>query len=985
MSESGGTALSRNQLLIGRQRELDKLVSLFAQTKRGQAQLVLVRGEAGIGKTRLLDSFAQALTEENAVVLRGGASRAEGMPPYLPFLEALSPYIRAASPETLLNQSGEYAAILATILPEFLMRLGDMPPAYPLPPEQSRIRLFEALAIFLKAISLPYGLGLLLDDLHWADPASLDLLVYIARNQKDAPLLIVGAYRDSPSDRSPVLDKTIAELARLRVLNVVTLGPLTRDEIRQLVRRTLDAPPDQAVVDLIFGQSEGNAFFAEELIRGWVESGELVRKELHWAMARRLAPSTPPDLLNIIRERLGNLSPTTLEYLGAAAVIGREFDPKLLANVLGRESEQVENALKEALDARVINPTTPEADAFAFTHDLIRQCLYDQVSPVRRRRWHGLIGRLLKAESIETGAEMVAELAFHFCRSGDRQQGAEYAARAAELALRHYAADEALRLYRLALKLIGPGDPRRSEWLVRLGEAAILAGQEDQAIDALEDAHRKFVDQRSFDQAAAAAHALGRAYWRLEKLPEARKALETAIRVSPDKKSETTAKVLIDLASLLGMNLHLYPEGLRLAAQALEAAEAIKDSRLLAAAYRANGNLLVRSNRLAAGITMIERALDLAKEADDPGEAAECSALLFMASGWNTNMQRAAAILPEWYEFSRRTRDPFQLRHIYSAHALSSWGFGNLSEAESLLDQAAAAVAHLDSPEPVAFVRMTRGLLALVRGEYGDAERSFSAGVDILRPVGPGALVWYLGLVGIAQAAQGRIADARATTLEIQSILETIIPDSLAAGTPLAHLFMIFLRLDDRQRLEEYYSRLAVFRGEYHDALVDRLLGEFETRKGDHAAAAQSLDAAESVARRERILFELAMTLEAQADLSLKRSGPGSSDDARLRLGEALSLYRKFGNATESKRLLSRLRQLPPQPGPRQIQAPARLSSREVQVLKLVVAGKSNREIAQALSLSVKTVSNHLTGIFNKIGVDNRAAAAAFAIRNGLA
>jgi DNA-binding NarL/FixJ family response regulator len=187
---------------------------------------------------------------------------------------------------------------------------------------------------------------------------------------------------------------------------------------------------------------------------------------------------------------------------------------------------------------------------------------------------------------------------------------------------------------------------------------------------------------------------------------------------------------------------------------------------------------------------------------------------------------------------------------------------------------------------------------------------------------------------------------------------------------------MLALILEDQVRLTRYYPQLNQFRGQFHDALIDRLLGTLEARAGNWPAAQTSLAAAETVARREEFKIELAQTLVAQADLAFAQVKSGQA-----LLDQAIALYQELGNASEVDRLRQRQQRLLPSPS----SFPAGLSQREVEVLRLVAAGKSNRQIAQALTLSEKTVANHLTHIFNKTGVDNRAAATAFAMRHNLA
>ncbi len=297
---------------VGRQRERTLLWERFEAAAAGRAGVVLVTGEAGIGKTCLLREMATRAAQAGATVLWGDASEAEGMPPYLPFLEALGPYIRAAPLEQLRQQVSPYASIVATILPEVAARLGELPASYPLPAKQARLRLYEAVGAFLAAVSAdaPAGALLVLDDLQWADPASLNLLCYVARYQPEARLLLLGTCRDGDPDPHLALAQALNQLARLRVLTTIALAPLPAEEVAALAADRLGGPVDAGLAQFLHGQSEGNPFFAEELLRGWQEAGLLTAQDCGagrpcWALAATPPGDLPPTISGAIRLRLG--------------------------------------------------------------------------------------------------------------------------------------------------------------------------------------------------------------------------------------------------------------------------------------------------------------------------------------------------------------------------------------------------------------------------------------------------------------------------------------------------------------------------------------------------------------------------------------------------------------------------------------------------------------------------------------------------------
>ena len=257
------------------------------------------RGEPGIGKTRLLHEVATRAEQGIVLVLRGGASEAEGMPPYLPFLEALGGYIRTAPREQLRAQVGSVAPLLATILPELRGALGEVPPGYRLPAEQARLRLFEAVGIFISALATTAPIVLLLDDLHWADPTSLDLLCHLARQCSTSRLLLVGAYRSDALADHPALERALLELTRLRVLTSLSLGPLSEAEVANLAQSALGNLIDQQTAQLLHTHSEGNPFFVEEVLRTWLETGALTAMARYFTLGGKLPIVLPASIVGL--------------------------------------------------------------------------------------------------------------------------------------------------------------------------------------------------------------------------------------------------------------------------------------------------------------------------------------------------------------------------------------------------------------------------------------------------------------------------------------------------------------------------------------------------------------------------------------------------------------------------------------------------------------------------------------------------------------
>src|SRR5579872_7145020 len=386
--------------LVGRERELAALRQQLKIALRGELRVVFLSGEPGIGKSRLLAQLAAEARIAGATALQGGASLAEGMPPYLPFLIALGPYLRTLSLDWLRSATGDASSMLDGIFPE-LVRLQGLTPGPALPPEQARWRLFDAVGSFFAALAEPGGLVLCLDDLQWADSATLDLLTSIATHHTTARLLLIGAYREGEAEENEALVRARSELTRQRRLVEVPVRAISHAETEGLAACFLGGPVGPALVDRVHVQSGGNPFFAEELLVGWLEAEALSRVAGRWELASLETAGLPPSILAAVRQRLARLPAATVDLLRMAAIVGRTFSVDLLAEIGDGEPELIEDALQPAIHAGLLRQ---ELDGrFSFGHDTIRECLYGEVSSTRRRRLHGLIGDALAARYDPTG------------------------------------------------------------------------------------------------------------------------------------------------------------------------------------------------------------------------------------------------------------------------------------------------------------------------------------------------------------------------------------------------------------------------------------------------------------------------------------------------------------------------------------------------------------------------------------------------------
>lgn len=976
--------------LVGRNGPLALLNRLFAASRAGQLVVALLVGVPGIGKTRLLEAFPAPALAAGSVVLRGSASPSAGMPPYLPFLQALGDYASATAPELLRAQVGAHHAALATILPEIDARLGPSPPLPSLGPEQERYRLYQAVTGFLAAIAARSPVVLLLDDLHDVDAASCDLLIHLCGRLRNTPLLIVGAYREAEAADNPAFSWSLAELNRRRLLQTLPLGPLTVEESQALVDSLLHGPLAPGVATLLHQHSEGNPFFLEELLRACVDDGALVWRADRWALSEEFTRLLPPRIAEAIRLRLARLGSPVVELLRVAALVGRVFELTPLAQVVGQNTEQVEQLVQAAARAQLVRP---QADArYAFTHDLLREALVADLGSVRRQSLHQAIGEALEAQRVAPSPQRLSELAYHFGAAGDPDRGVPYALAAGEHALRTSAANEAVAHFRTALQLMGAAGTytAREAALIGLGDSATLQGDYAGAAEAFQAALSACLQHGDRSAAARACLRLGQIRWRQEAVNEAHEAFTQALTLLGSDDHPTAAHVLLELADLSATSLGRTHEGADYAQHALVMVERLGDRRLTAVAYTVLGNVLARGGNLAGGQAALERALALAHHLDDPAVAVEACAHLANLASWRGDLDQARTLSLRRAAHARRTQDLFHLRHVYAWLGFQDTLQGRWQDAERWFAEQAPIVEELPSPEPRATLLTYRGVLHYFQGAFDAADELLRAVVALLKPTGSRTLVWHLGWHGLVLAELGQFDAALSCFTELEQLTALLDEQSRARGLALAQLAVGYWRLGEYPRAAACYTALRPFQGQCSPVLIDRGLALAALVSGDQDAARRHLADAEQVARRAGMRPELALTLMQRAALDQHAlPGPARAAPADSPLAEGLYLCAELGMQELGRRFLAGV----PAPAPVDLpppQQPARpadasgLSSREQEVLRLVAQGRTNREIATLLVISEKTVARHLTNIFTKIGVANRAGATAYAHTSGL-
>jgi hypothetical protein len=494
----------------------------FEKARAGGCRVALVGGEPGIGKTRLVTEFCRGEHEAGATVLFGRCA-AETLVPYEPLVEALTFYVKEARIDGLRLALGSRGGELQRILPALHDRIPDVPQPVPGDPGGERARLFAAVGELLGNAASSAPVLLVLDDLHWADQATLRLLNDLVGSARSTPLMIVGTYRDVEVGRSDPLADTLVELRRAEETTQLSLVGLARDEVQRVV---VDLAGEDAPRQLIRGlerETEGNPLFLNSLLRHLIETGNLRRPDGHWRTELRVSElGIPPDIDDVIERRIARLSDGAHGLLQLASVVGREFDLGLLDAIGMPTNDPALRLLEEAIALRLIAEVPGVVDRFVFTHALVHEAFYRQLTRTRRVRLHRQIALALEAEYEATHGARLPEIAHHFLRAapgGELDKAVEYASRAAERAVEQLAYEEAAAHYRNALGVLeAQGElesARCRELMLALADAQRLAGDSPAAREAflrVAEGARRHGDATQLARAARGATSWSHAY-----------------------------------------------------------------------------------------------------------------------------------------------------------------------------------------------------------------------------------------------------------------------------------------------------------------------------------------------------------------------------------------------------------------------------------------------------------------------------------------
>lgn len=657
------TVIPPQLMLVGRDKEWNELSAHLEKAISGQGRVVFISGETGVGKTRLLNDFTAAAQGRGVRVLSGYCYELERDLPFQPLVELLRRYIlKEAEPEELRSALGRWASPVAVLVPLVQDLLGELPPYFPLPPEEERLRILEGLANLLTSLSMPAPLILSLDDLHWADDSTLQFLHYLTRKIAQSKVLILGCYRpEEVFGKHPLLALRQA-LRKGDLLWEITLLPLSLEDVAYLVREMSQFEGSAALfAQRLYEETEGNPFFIAETIRSlFEESLLLVGERGKWSTNYDEITENYRELMlpltvkEAILDRCHRLDEKEQQLLGTAAVIGQRYDTRVLSQV----SRVKEGALLDTLDGLLERHLVREisAEEYEFTHHKIRETLYQDLTVARRRALHRRVAKAMERLSAERPTEEAAILAHHFLAGDLEEKAVEYLIKAGETAEQRYAHEEAVTHYSRALEII----PR-----VTLERANQLS------VTAYRHRGRVRISQGKFDEARDDFLSM------LEKAKEMQ-----------DKTAQAEAHC--NLAWLL-WNLYQLDSSLDESEQALTLAKSVQDKPCEARSLSTKAMVYLSLGRLSEASCNIVDSLAIGKKLEDKGLQVENLWGLGGIRLWEGDCNEALSLLKEGLDLCNEPRYAFWMGgHLFFiAMALAS--LGQYGQALATLDEAADA------------------------------------------------------------------------------------------------------------------------------------------------------------------------------------------------------------------------------------------------------------------------------------------------------
>jgi predicted ATPase len=785
--------------LVDREAPLAQLHKALDGTMSGQGRILFLSGEAGIGKTRLVQELEASIKDKDVQVLHGRCLSPLGSDPYFPILEALREYsknqqdhkkVRQTVPMSVLAAGDNGSASSNKAVPMGLLGIDEIfdknatagadvhdriERLWRMDVGRERDRTFETISSTILGIANERPLLLFLDDVQWADSATLNLLVHIARYIKGHRVLIICAYRPEEildvAGKPHMVREAMRRVDNEKVSEKVTLEGLKKGETRIFVSRLLeikDIPED--LVEVLQDRTSGNPYFIEELVKGLVDQGIIVPKDRRWTTRSRLKDlALPSSIKDVITRRLSRVEPRAMKTLERAAVIGKEFALDVLEAVTESKEEDLVDDLDLLVKSKILVEDTGKGrDGYKFTSTALHDAVYEGTSNVKRRMLHKKVAKALEDIFGKGSSEGVYILAHHYMMAKDQTNSVMYMARAGDLALRAFALEEATKHYRSALEFLGKSDPspeqmaQKASILLSEGIIHSTIGELDSALKELDEVQTISAKTGDTMFQARAYFWLGKVFEQRSDIPSANEQFQKAFDISKGSSDTIGQSMAMQCLGMCHFRKGEYNKALevldlseKLAEKAKDIGELATNTTLKAGVYSELGDF-VRSEE------NYKKAEELAKKDGDPYKIAR------IYNNWGDLRMRewrytdALPILEKSLEPTKRSGN---LR-------LSGYAYGNIGEclvytgelvkARPHIERAKAIFEKVDEKLMGSRMVMVEGVIHRKAKEWEKARECARKSIFVAEAINmPFAVGEYLMEFGITCREEGAISEAR--------------------------------------------------------------------------------------------------------------------------------------------------------------------------------------------------------------------------------
>ena len=888
--------------IVGREEERAAIEVCLDRARAGQGGVLFIGGEPGVGKTRLAEECLALGQKRDMLTLVGHAYEERGEP-FIVAVEIIEALMRVLPGPALRQVLGDSAAEVARLVPGLRDRFSDIPSPIELAPEQRQRYLYNAMLDFTRRLSGTVPCVILLDDLHWADESSMSLLEHIAPNISDLPLLYVVTYRDVTADIGPPFRRALTNLGRLSNTSNIALKQLTIDDIAALLARLGRPNPPDSLVEIIFGESGGNALFVQSVYQSLAEQGLLFDEDGEWRTdISRADLVVPNDIRLIIEQRVDRLDTETRRLLAMAAILGQRFEPDVLEEALEADDEQVLDGIEEAEAANLIFPSSSQGESrYEFSHALVRQSLLDMTTPLRRERMHLKAASAMEALFGEDSARAAA-LARHLTSAG-RRANAEKITRYLMIAGAHasnaLSFDEAILHYDAALARTPESQHHdRSLILERRGYAHRALGDWPQserdwlkALDLMEDSDET-------DRLSKMAWEVGFQLAWQNRLGEGSELLEKTLARVGDEPSADRARLL----ALLGhyrTNSGKLEEGDALQREAIEMARALDDLHLLCSEVMFSRLYYFQHTfNVRAYLDAIDETMALQKAHGSPSDVSMTVGNAIVAQVCAGQFERVRSIHAEVMPLSTAFGDVGTAAQLELFDSIVDTATGRFSRSRERQKKVVDMFHDWGMPWTSAVIA-TRASPAILTGDWETAETELLQAIDeaVDCPTFKGLetcqLLYLRTLMGDARANE--LLDRHEAILPVRGRLNSV----GAHHMELLWVESAMLLGHDERAAQRYDSVVDLIKRDtvtcYFPMLIERIAGIAAMAGEQYDKAEVHFEASLEQAKALKFVNELGDTRRWHATMLLRRQAPGDRKTAQALLHEAIAVYERHG------------------------------------------------------------------------------------------